>query len=66
MQRHTVSDSLLTVEVGLNALSRQQTVDGDLVDNVQQQECHTGEAEGFQQAPRVAWGKNSTEWDCET
>lgn len=32
-----------------------EAVDGDLIDNVKQQEGHAHEAQGLQQAPRVAW-----------
>ncbi|MEQ2175964.1 hypothetical protein GOODEAATRI_023126, partial [Goodea atripinnis] len=46
--------SVLTVEVGGDGVPGQEAVDGNLIDDVQQQEGHTGEAEGPQQTPCVA------------
>lgn len=45
---------ILTVEVGGDGVPGQEAVDGNLIDDVQQQEGHTGEAEGLQQTPCVA------------
>lgn len=44
----------LTVEVWGDGVPRQEAADCDLVDDVEQQEGHTGEAEGLQEAPCVA------------
>lgn len=46
--------SVLTVEVGGDGLPGQEAVDGNLIDDVEQQEGHTGEAERLQQTPCVA------------
>lgn len=46
----------LTVEVGGDGVARQEAADADLVDDVEQQEGQTGEAERLQELPRVAWG----------
>lgn len=45
----------LTVEVWGDGVPRQEAADCDLVDDVEQQEGHTGEAEGLQETPCVAW-----------
>lgn len=46
---------VLTAEVGGDGVPGQEAVDGNLIDDVDQQEGHTGEAEGLQQTPCVAW-----------
>lgn len=46
--------SVLTVEVGGDGALGHKAVDGNLIDDVEQQEGHTGEAEGPQQPPCVA------------
>lgn len=50
---------VLTVEVRVDGLSRHEAVDGNLIDDVEQQEGHTGEAEGLQQTPCVAWRRRT-------
>lgn len=45
----------LTVEVWGDGVPRQEAADCDLVDDVEQQEGHTCEAEGLQETPCVAW-----------
>lgn len=45
----------LTVEVGGDGVARQEAADADLVDDVEQQEGQTGEAERLQEPPCVAW-----------
>lgn len=45
----------LTVEVWGDGVPRQEAADCDLVDDVEQQEGHTGEAEGLQETPCEAW-----------
>lgn len=45
----------LTVEVGRDGVPCQEAVDRNLIDDMEQQEGHTGEAEGLQQTPCVAW-----------
>lgn len=45
---------VLTVEVGGDRVPSQEAVDCNLIDDVEQQEGHTGEAEGLQQTPCVA------------
>lgn len=49
----------LTVEVGADAAPGQQAVDGDLVDDVQQQEGRAGDAQGLQQTPGVTWSRRT-------
>lgn len=51
--------SVLTVEVGGDGIAGQEAVDGNLIDDVEQQEGHTGEAEGLQQTPCVAWRRRT-------
>lgn len=48
-------NAALTVEVGRDEVPCQEAVDRNLIDDVEQQEGHTGEAEGLQQTPCVAW-----------
>lgn len=50
---------VLTVEVGGDGVPGQEAVDGNLIDDVEQQEGHTGEAEGLQQTPCVAWRRRT-------
>lgn len=50
---------LLTVEVRADGVPCQETVDGNLIDDVEQQEGQTGEAEGLQQTPCVAWRRRT-------
>lgn len=52
---HYKACSVLTVEVRGDGVAGQEAVDGNLIDDVEQQEGHTGEAEGLQQTPCVAW-----------
>lgn len=52
--RHAEKYVRLTVEPGIDVVSGQQTVDSDLVDDVEQKEGRTGETQRLQQAPRVA------------
>lgn len=51
--------SVLTGEVGVDGFRCQEAVDGNLIDDVEQQEGHTGEAEGLQQTPCVAWRRRA-------
>ena len=51
--------SVLTVEVRGDGVPGQEAVDGNLIDDVEQQEGHTGEAEGLQQTPCVAWRRRT-------
>lgn len=48
-------NAALTVEVGRDGVPCQEAADRNLIDDVEQQEGHTGEAEGLQQTPCVAW-----------
>lgn len=48
-------NAALTVEVGRDGVPCQEAVDRNLIDDVEQQEGHTGEAEGLQQTSCVAW-----------
>lgn len=50
---------LLTVEVRGDGVPCQEAVDGNLIDDVEQHEGHTGEAEGLQQTPCVAWRRRT-------
>lgn len=52
---HYKGRSVLTVEVRGDGVPGQEAVDGNLIDDVEQQEGHTGEAKGLQQTPCVAW-----------
>lgn len=49
--------AVLTVEVWADGVPGQEAVDCNLINDVQQQERHTGETQGLQQTPCVAWSK---------
>lgn len=53
--RALTRNAALTVEVGRDGVPCQEAVDRNLIDDVEQQEGQTGEAEGLQQTPCVAW-----------
>lgn len=58
-EKQSRSRGKLTVEVRPDGPRRQQAVDGDLVDDVDDEEGHAGEAQGLEQAPRVTWRRHS-------
>lgn len=51
--------SVLTVR-GDGVVPGHEAVDGNLIDDVEQQEGHTGEAQRLQQTPCVAWKEENS------